>query len=857
MDDYYENQTRQALRPSSMEMHLAAHVAPSQALPSASYGRPGIVRDDEETSSLGSNLDAAPGVSVAYAADPSTTYREQSTPSPVDEENATLPPWGSSDIHALNRGSNVPMPSQTIAQMSSSQLLGEEEESLDAVGPADTSDQPTDEPSPHPPLSLKQSLGITGCVSILGGHIVLVGVIVFLSFLWFGHGSAPEGAEATELWRTIATRGWMIRAITLSALVLRFIVSVQAAVCTSMIAAIVLEQRRVRRSQAAWFSIMRSLNDGPRQLIQMMVSSGTVRILFEVEFWLIVLVALTGLGLQFTSTILLGDLRNGPVIGDVNSTQVKSLLSYDKASSVTFVSDLTWATRSPIYSVYGEVSSQFDASTDSHGRSDTGVIQRGFLPFVGSENRTSIRSFQGNTMVMSSRAMCIQPNVSNVHISESAFGGLLGTVHYQSSLRAAGLDDSACDSYNCRDRAFGCFFPTQGTVDGEADDYNDWQSSFCLISGEEINNHSQSSESRWEPADNLWSHNSTVWLVMSTNMGMSDYENLDDSLFNTQESPAQEWSSFRLSSGRSLNITLCFTGFDLQRSSVKMATSGILHEPKTDWSFVQVEYNTTDAQNYILPSSSLDHVERGLLDLDILGDPEDGGADSPANAITPFKEDPDTNATVKELTVWLMTAAIYDAINIGPNETFRGCYNCIFQGVSTHPEVGMLFTDIVSTTKHASMALQSFMTILATTIYETYMSSLSGLQDVRLTRTAFVPIPGPCDDNTCAGFISVSVLLGVNLICTTIIVVLYSRQVRYSRYANVWHAVSQLVAEELKDLIDRSNMENDAKSTADTTAAGAPQKNNGKFVTLGPTEDNRRVEIIPCVGSGRDKKSLG
>ncbi|KAI0457421.1 hypothetical protein F5B21DRAFT_464414 [Xylaria acuta] len=172
----------------------------------------------------------------------------------------------------------------------------EKEKSPDADRPADTSDQPTDEPSPHRPLSLKQSLGITGCISILGGQTVLVGVTV----------------------------------------------SVQAAVCTSMIAAIVLERRRVRRSHAAWFSIMRSLDDGPRQLIQMMLSSRTVQILYEVEFWLILLAALTGLGLQFTSTILTGDLRNGPVVGDINSTQVKSFLSYDNASSVTFVSDLTW-----------------------------------------------------------------------------------------------------------------------------------------------------------------------------------------------------------------------------------------------------------------------------------------------------------------------------------------------------------------------------------------------------------------------------------------------------------------------------------------------------------------------------------
>ena len=872
---YYEDQIRQNMGPRGTDLDHIERVALSQALSNAPAGRHEILHSDQEPSNQEGDLNADrsdPNTPMAFQADLSVTSRQHEEFAPVRNQNMPFSPWEVSETHAAHNNSHVTTDPETIVQQPSSpQPSSEGEETLDADTSAnDISSRLPEEIQPSsPPLSLKQSLGIIGCITIFGGQLVLLGVIAFLSFLWFGHGSAPEGVNATVTWRQIATRGYMTQSITLSALVLRFIVSAQAAVCTSMIAAMLLERRKrpqppvIRRSQAAWFSVMRGLNDGPRKLIQMLLSSalsrstGSAKILRILEFWMILLVALTSLGLQFSSTILISDLRRAPVVGAVNTTSVGNLLFYDNEDSVTFVEDATWADRSPVYAVYGEAPQPDNATAavDAHGRSDTGVIQRGFLPFVGSENRTSVRSFEGNAMVLSSRVMCIKPNIANMRVSDTAFGGLLGTLYYRSSLRAAALDDSACDSDNCRDRAFACFFPTQGTLDGAPDDFNRWQASICLLTGEYITDHSLSAVSRWEPGDDLWARNSTAWLVISTNMDAGDdYSELDNQRrlqFNTEDDATTEWVSYTAASGRSLNITLCFSGYYLERRSVKMATLGILREPKIDWSFVDINYTTTEAQRYITPEvGGRDNVARGLLDLEILGDVDDGGPNSPASNMTDFGDEGALrNATLGELTVWLMSSALYDAINVGSNKTFRACYNCIFQGLSAHPEVGMLFSDLVSTTKHAAVALQGFMSILSTTIFETYMSSLSRLEDVKLAQSVEVLFPGQCNGSrgACAGFISVVVLLGVNIVCTAAIVVLYARRARYSRYGDVWHTVSQLFAQELRDFIDSSNVESDERVIAD-------KKENDGFITLGLVEDGTRVEVIPYVG---DEKKLG
>lgn len=100
-------------------------------------------------------------------------------------------------------------------------------------------------------LPLRQSLGLSGSIVIVAGTVGLLGVFAFLTFLWVGYGSKSEAANATWAWRQIALRGYMEQVITLAALVLTFIVSLQAAVCTSMAAALILEKWSVPKAKVS------------------------------------------------------------------------------------------------------------------------------------------------------------------------------------------------------------------------------------------------------------------------------------------------------------------------------------------------------------------------------------------------------------------------------------------------------------------------------------------------------------------------------------------------------------------------------------------------------------------------------
>jgi hypothetical protein len=122
-------------------------------------------------------------------------------------------------------------------------------------------------------LPLKESLGLGGCVSLFGGGIGILAVLGFLTFLWFGHGSDIEGRNATKTWRSIVLSDWMTRTITLTALVLRLIVSAQAILCTSMTAALILEKRSAPKSNVAHLSVIRGTNGGALQLIQLILTS--------------------------------------------------------------------------------------------------------------------------------------------------------------------------------------------------------------------------------------------------------------------------------------------------------------------------------------------------------------------------------------------------------------------------------------------------------------------------------------------------------------------------------------------------------------------------------------------------------
>jgi hypothetical protein len=109
------------------------------------------------------------------------------------------------------------------------------------------------------PSVLIQRLGLFACLKLSVGLAAIFTAVGFVSFLWFF-------TRTNSTWRSIALRGWMTRAVTLTALVLRSTISVQAGCLTSMLAGLLLEKSPAVAFQLTRLTMIRSVSHSPNSL---------------------------------------------------------------------------------------------------------------------------------------------------------------------------------------------------------------------------------------------------------------------------------------------------------------------------------------------------------------------------------------------------------------------------------------------------------------------------------------------------------------------------------------------------------------------------------------------------------------
>ncbi|KAI0503392.1 hypothetical protein F5B22DRAFT_551255 [Xylaria bambusicola] len=486
------------------------------------------------------------------------------------------------------------------------------------------------EPVPAPRLPIKESLGRSGSLTIIGGSVVALVLLGFLMFLWLGHGG-HESADATWVWRQIALGGWMTQSITLTSLGLRFIISMQAAVCTSMLAALVLEKKFTPKPDVAWFSIIRSTNDGPLKMVQMMLSSKFL--IWSIEFWLLSLLAVTTLGLQFASTILLSDIVDSAIVSNMRQTQMPDL--FDPSGADLSVINWLFGASKPVYGVFGELDTDYNVLPDARGLSQTGLVQRAFLPLDRPNDRISTRYFKGNAIVMSSKTACMRPRIYGIsltHYTDDLGNHAIeieGRLQYELTIRGAQVDaNSSCSLGECEEIAFLCSSPIDFV--GHDNSTTSWQSVACYLGAVGGQIDWSLHAPRWNSSQQPWSRNVPISLILSTNV--EDVHQLQGHVEDPPWVDNGEWRSYEIATGVRVNISLCFHAFTADRKLVSMAASWDLEEPITQWSFGSFAYDVSDVERQIgsnLPRGS--SADRGVLDLHILGEPHDGPPTSPAN----------------------------------------------------------------------------------------------------------------------------------------------------------------------------------------------------------------------------------
>ncbi|KAI1302518.1 hypothetical protein F5Y03DRAFT_407852 [Xylaria venustula] len=381
------------------------------------------------------------------------------------------------------------------------------------------------ESGPHKTVS-DNSLGLSNAGIIIGGIIASFAAIGFLIFLWTGEGPTSDGQHASHAWRSLMLSGRVPQLVTLSYVLLRFSIGVQTTICTSLVAALILERRSIALSRVASLSVLRSVNSGPRILIQQIVGEEHSRhLLLHPEVFLLFLLALGNIAMQFSSTILFSDLQSR-LLAKISQEIQTALLVGINGTVADFI-------------LFSQPPHDFSLFVKRHA----------MISFASSEEIMALRSYRGPSHVLSSRVACMPPTVSaevrfsNLTISglplTQKYGYMTGRIHVNKTFSGAGILDT-CDSGSCfsEDIPFDCSMSRSISV-----------------------------------------------LVFRTNFNLAGWESLGDTSVQLPQSEIQEeWRSFDFESDRRINITVCFKSMNIMLSNVSLSTEKNLTEPSIGYS---------------------------------------------------------------------------------------------------------------------------------------------------------------------------------------------------------------------------------------------------------------------------------
>ncbi|KAF2969186.1 hypothetical protein GQX73_g4396 [Xylaria multiplex] len=687
-------------------------------------------------------------------------------------------------------------------------------------------------------LPLNESLGNYGLTILLGGSILILIAVALLTLLWFGGGSAPEASHALWPWRSLVLRGWTPQSITLVALAVRTIITAQAAVCTSMLAGILIEKHFVQRTQVAQLSVLRGINDGPLSLLRLLVSSRCIKLFTRVDSLVMCILLLVVTALQFSSTILLLDVQNTGVTSSISPIFTQSL--YNPAQQLRSSTAHFYMKQQPVFAAFGESRTNPAVIPDANGFSDTGLIEQAFLPFRSPVDRTTLRYYEGQASTLKSRVSCMRPDLDLFQYRtdfweewvDNYWAVFNGTVDYVASLVASG-QKPPYDSAEYPPLSFRCEVP--GALDGFG-----WQGSLCLVNGVGGSLSSEDKGSELGLAD-PWSVNSTIYLVIATDITREEWESIDESGV-TKENPViveatadqGEWRSYAVAPGHFVNVSLCFHNFNVDHTYVNMEAPGIVTEPQVTYSSQNGASDTSIVRAHLgADSSRSEYGERGILQLT--------RQSAPLGENTTTDQDED-RALARNFTISQLRSLIWGELIGGmeANTTIMICGHCISAGQSLHQEITNVLEDIVNLAGRAADVIQSYVTIISSSIYYDFQKTFVTSEEPQVSSVRTVLTANNCKArNGCAGFSVVVTLLLVHMMCVGVITVLYMKQTRFSRHGNIWHAVCQLSSAELYDTLETSKHRGDKE-----VEAGMVEEEKDYMVKVGRCPSTSRVEVL-------------
>ncbi|KAH0435100.1 hypothetical protein CcaCcLH18_04998 [Colletotrichum camelliae] len=697
-------------------------------------------------------------------------------------------------------------------------------------------------------------------ICILGvGTSFIIGVLIFLSYIWNGSMRAMAGDNMEEsFWSQIVFSDWTSRTVTVAAAILRICLSLQMGVFTAMIASLMIEKSGVPLNVAPSIALLRAMPASPWSLFSWTALSNPCRygIIYKVAIGISVLLAITS---QFASTVLLTDFS----MVNVTASRTSAEISYAEKPYLGYVMrpSKAWSMQPGTYSRFAEKSidlkeSRFESGTDYE---DTGPITRAIMPIFSESQRTGLRRYDGPAAVLNSRVFCMLPVVRNLTF-EFPFRHLLDepdSFGYHSEFLIQGefglegpfAQVSKAPYY--RTWSFNCVVTASKTaksVGGQRPTDELENFSICSIfsnnQGEpflpldfvhrsppptSFSNlflmfKSTGTEDQWiEALQNDRDVNKSETKNYTWAANAEDWEGSNDGIWAVIRAP-QDPRRANNSSNISISMSACFAHLDgdLKNVSLSSNANGFEAPGRLELDNITLRYNTDAIRKQHIWSSNMSADARGLLTLD---------------SEKALRKDVLSAATTSTISFRGVAAGL-PVFNAQPCAALRVDGNT---SRAVHYAHSALFQDVMIQTGRLTEALQAILMVTQQMEYYEWSRSFN-----QRAPGSYIIAEGKSIPVRWIGFSVVVSIICVHFILLTVATALFLYFTEATCLGNIWMSLSQVVSVETADIIQSSTyrMDSEVKKVIQERTPSA------RGVGLGL---RHRVRVMKNEASGRDE----
>ena len=729
------------------------------------------------------------------------------------------------------------------------------------------------QPCPRPGTAFERC-GVLATTVLVVGTIIALATLAFLTFLWFA-------STNNTTWHRIASRNWMTRAVSLTALFLRTAISAQASVLTSMLAGVALEGRQVLAIQVASISSMRNANGGPFWLTYQSlqaVSKLTKRTTHMYVLLTMSILLLCTLLIQFSSTALIADLQLHPLHGDTVQGLQQTNFIYDPTQLSVDASPLKHINRAPTWTLHPAVFPTFAEHSEvplhsGYGVSDTGLALRAFLPLRDQQSRYSIRNYTGRATVVDSSVVCMRPELSGTVLYQRETIVFVSRIQPSSKIPSITMNPVSDGLYASSEGSFSSCAISPSVSSSR------WGLSFCQIQGSGSLRSAFTNTSTNVTGGGIFgatylalNFTSGTYNEWSQHMGGAAFTRGGGQGGFKPPSFADngEWLDLLFTSNGSLrlSVSLCYAAWDSADLFIEASSNQNRTEPVPIFDRVNTKWRYDSIRRQLGQSTEGPWVQgmikdRGLLELAERQSWIPSGADyarpdyarlgwqydNQSRPIMSFLLDaaklektsgpPSTNGLTKNL------AAGYSVIATGNpgalrNESTTGSF-CV--SIMLDQSMTGIIQEILQNGGDIAHALQSFITVSSGLTYYDQLPQFNGDSPTHQTMLIYVLTPVRY-----RGYVAVFLVSSVYLVLTAVIVGLFFAKTNVSTVGNAWQSVAQVKDIKTENIIDHATLmsNKDVKSwmKKDSSSSGKRTLAWDDIVGIEQSESGDRTQIM-------------